>query len=565
MPRPGASSPHAGVSLMTAALAVCLLLAAPGPERFAAVDSWTGEFEGTYDYDAEIATGEGSASDHHHRKLISGKIELSNDAEIATGEGSASDHRKLISGKIELSKRTEKLWGSWRGTATARLSVARKVVTPTRLGVFVMEREADAQRTGTAVLEMDLREPGRHEYWLQIRLPDIATEDVFTGPRGSRRSPANVNFRNTGQLILHGTLPAEGMTLHGVRTISLYGPEVENVEWTLKPTEPLKAVAVVAPVDRGTESLLDGSGSKGKIKRWTWTVEPICPRGKRYTTEGKTVRVLLLCKSNVKLRVEDGSASDETKDPVLADVRPRRWETEPTLAEPIYADDLSPLVVLWAHLGQDRCGIEKVANTGHKIHHLVDSTWKVKGAGDGYTLEQAHGGPFDGIFYVATQKLKMNRMPVMNVDLAPGSLLDQANTSMGTGKAFSRLSDQARAHEKMHGILIAEELKKADPTRDFEGKIDANEEALTETVDRIIGLAETRLNEATTDAHVKERLRQDPRFACSNPPAYVFLRDPKDPGAPRPSKLGPNDVGRFTSSCYADLGDEVSANPKSVP
>jgi hypothetical protein len=234
LPRPGTTSSHIGVSLLTVALVICLL-AAPGlaadagPERFGAVDSWRGEFEGT------------------------------DDVEIQSEErGIISQHGKLSSGKIELSNRNEDVTTetiTWTGTATARLSVKNKVTTylfdkNKVTGECGYTEEANEQVTGTAVLKIALTSP---RYHLEIVTPHVVAERVMSCPRlvplmANSHGQVNVSF--DGGTFFAGTLPTVEMTLHDVATDNPHSVPVvgegqppaaapamgKRMEWTLKPS-----------------------------------------------------------------------------------------------------------------------------------------------------------------------------------------------------------------------------------------------------------------------------------------------------------------------------------------
>lgn len=272
---------------------------------------------------------------------------------------------------------------------------------------------------------------------------------------------------------------------------------------TLTPNEiPLRAVLTAGSARRGAKTTLDASQSKGRIKTFKWTLQPIGSSGAHSmsfeTREGK-VELVLLGDVHVDVEVSDGRKKSSTSG--TAKVIARQWITRsaPDRNDGILDGDhlFSPDSVPGAinHFGQDACAFEG-RDSGHGMHATRPGTWK-DDASAGYSVARVDdpGRPFDGYWYVKDQSLIVKRRALFNPDLMNGSVLFTVNKAHGTSEAFARLVAASRDHEHMHGELMRREVLADDPAQRIEKLVKGSEEQLATFADMEIRATETRLQE----------------------------------------------------------------------
>jgi hypothetical protein len=273
--------------------------------------------------------------------------------------------------------------------------------------------------------------------------------------------------------------------------------------------------------------MLDGSKSKGRCLKYTWTfaaapkdsadspghgapdspeaaaVFPLvdklaCPEGTSGNPgarkSGARAPTNFLCSLKVTLTVTDGNSTD-SKD-VVVKVKPRGPSGWQTSIDQNQADSVMPasrLATNYLHFGRNTCALDDTG--GHALH--AGGSWQ----GEGYSLTSIKDprGPFDEWWYVADSKLRIKRTAQINQDLSPNSALHKLNIAKGYPD-IDTLRTCVLEHERMHGTLIFEKMQKIqqqgnDPARMIETLSVAKEDKdeLVKSADMAIGVAEGRI------------------------------------------------------------------------
>jgi hypothetical protein len=198
---------------------------------------------------------------------------------------------------------------------------------------------------------------------------------------------------------------------------------------------------------------------------------------------------------------------------------------------------------LFCVFGRNVCTLDGVTGeqrSGHLIHGgLVKAP--------GYRTARMHdpGGPSDGLYYVASHTLKLDRTSLINAKLWPGGSVyrvnhgDSARHAAGVASLFGSI----RAHEQYHSELVREELgrlnaQKKDPVTAIERLVRAGSRGLTTAADNAILAADAKLRAATTEPKVKQRMR-----ANWSIPARVLL------------PVGDGGYAEWAVRSLADVGD----------
>jgi hypothetical protein len=266
---------------------------------------------------------------------------------------------------------------------------------------------------------------------------------------------------------------------------------------------------------RGQRLQLDGSRSKGKNLEYEWTFAAKgCPDGVQGNSgarkEGVRPTVVLLCDTDITLKVTDGKYTDEKTVPVV--VHARDWKTEVKPQIDAYLTAIK-LCLPDPVFGRGVCALDGAAafegeqESGHIFHKKPKQiTWE----DTGYKLDRVNdsNGPFDGWWYVKENLLKIQRAALINTYLKNSELYEE-NKKRGYRKDFDTLIDQVTAHERMHGTLMEEALPKHEPAKKIEVLMHPkHKDALKQKVDLKIQEADDALFEATKDVNVKERLKK---------------------------------------------------------
>jgi hypothetical protein len=303
-------------------------------------------------------------------------------------------------------------------------------------------------------------------------------------------------------------------------------------------------------VRRGDAVTLDASWSKGDITdyRWKFSVAAGCPARPADPREisGKTVTFTALWDFEARLEVTDKDGKqDSTRHSVT--VKPRTgadWETffksipdtpvpwplfagtkaiettnYPTPQEQARLLDLAKGNTKFEQLeiGVNHCKYHAPEIvTGHWIHRTepVLRTWKDVGYDIVLVRDE---GPFNGLYFIKTQKLAIDRRERINKSLLPGGEAYKMNGPRGTFEALTALLNQVKAHEKVHGELAKEELlrlrnAKQDPAAQIEKVIGASAEDVTTEADKRIWDAESLIVTAAEEPKVKDRLSTKDAF-----------------------------------------------------
>jgi hypothetical protein len=280
-------------------------------------------------------------------------------------------------------------------------------------------------------------------------------------------------------------------------------------------------------VERGGKAELDGSKSKGRCLKYTWTfaaaptdsadspghgapyspeaaaVFPLvdklaCPEGTSGNSgaskRGARAPTNFLCSLKVTLTVTDGSNTD-SKD-VVVKVKPRGpsgWQTSIDQNQTESVIPASRLVTNYLHFGDNTCALGDTG--GHALH--AGGSWQ----GEGYSLTSIKDprGPFDEWWYVADSKLRIKRAVQINQDLTPNSELHKLNIARGYPD-IDTMRTCVLEHERLHGKLIFEKMQKIvqqddDPARMIETLSAAKEDKdeLVKSADMAVGAAESLL------------------------------------------------------------------------
>src|SRR5581483_682931 len=286
----------------------------------------------------------------------------------------------------------------------------------------------------------------------------------------------------------------------------------------IAPADAVLAFATASPVSRGGVVGLDGSKSFSRIKSWEWSFAPGsgCPAGLKLDSvveRGERVSFAVACSFRATLTVSDGQQEDRAA--IDVDVLPRSWKTEVVNAGE--AKLFEKLTVLAQPLGRNVNSYDGV-DTGHS-GHILHRGFAPKQT-RGYEPARIVGGPFDGAWIVNDPTVNIKRTSLISVDLYPDSDLWAYNVKHGRGADFKALAASVRDHEQLHTTLIAEAVARSDPLAEVEKVVAPSLGGLIKSADDELRAAETRLQEATSEANVKARMTKWGTRAVS-----VYLRD----------------------------------------
>jgi hypothetical protein len=306
------------------------------------------------------------------------------------------------------------------------------------------------------------------------RIAKVRTDDIVLKDNKSRSE--NLSFSAPG-------VSASGRSQTSARWKVVLGEVTKDPE--SKPGGPYR-------VQRGNSVTLDGSRSKTKHRpmrsyKWTFAPGPDCEgiTPKRVTMEGKRVKIVPLCSLLATLEVTNAEGDDD-KAEARVTVTPRKngWKTPfnrrtqdggagaPSGAPQAIAINGGYAFAINGGLNESDCG------PGEPGAAIVcpkprSGTW----LGGGYESAKVNnpGGPFDDFRYVASSKVEVKRVELVNRDLLPGSTFYQHNVEQMQADSLDPAGFVAaiRAHEGLgtstagtgHSQIIRDEVAK--PTADF--------------------------------------------------------------------------------------------------
>jgi hypothetical protein len=154
-------------------------------------------------------------------------------------------------------------------------------------------------------------------------------------------------------------------------------------------------------------------------------------------------------------------------------------------------------------------GLRGEQRSGHLIHGGL-----VRAQGYRTARMDDPGGPSDGLYYIASHTLTVDRTSLINAKLWPGGSVYRVNHGDSARHAadVDSLFGSIRAHEQYHSELVREELArlnagKKDPVTAIEKLVRAGRRGLTTAADTAILAADGKLRAATSEAKVKQRMR----------------------------------------------------------
>ncbi|HEU5079128.1 MAG TPA: hypothetical protein VFT72_07935 [Opitutaceae bacterium] len=301
---------------------------------------------------------------------------------------------------------------------------------------------------------------------------------------------------------------------HWVTTWSIHpaGPEFE---------EPLKANAG-GPyvVERGGTLNLDGLLSTGRIKTYSWSFEPVntksaIPFNTGAAKEGRRVPLVALEKVKATLTVSDGQKED--KDSVIIEVKARDYHTPfvHRTQEKIHPNSIRPRLVKGHDTefvgGENVCALDDYSakDSVHRLHPgSASGSWEDRG----YTLKKVEdaGGPFDGVWYVSTYLMRIEREVLMNKYILPGgpppvsTTTPFYETNQKLGNDVEAYVAAARRHELHHSELIQESLKKNDPGPKIEALAYKDKAEIKQRIDEQIQKSEDVIDKDSADPLAKK-------------------------------------------------------------
>lgn len=248
-----------------------------------------------------------------------------------------------------------------------------------------------------------------------------------------------------------------------------------SFKWSLESQE-LKADFEYFGVERG-EITLDASNSSGNIQKYLWSFEATnqaLPEGLCFDNsvrlEGKSVKVILLAPTKVKLTVIDDKGQKNVKE-LEVPISPRKWKTPCTHG----SQNIGPLTanVFVASNGEMPLGI----NWGRNVCALC----KVEKE-EGAIYHPSAGGPNGNSFD------------------SSGYIISEVSTGPFTGTLD---------HEFIHTQLLQEALQEFDPAKDLEGIFSEDRNQLRDKADSLILQKEADLfNRFNDEDEVRRRLYQ---------------------------------------------------------
>jgi hypothetical protein len=467
--------------------------------QFQGVERW----QGIYTYEIDIAVA-------GTRKHKSGETKFTLDKHRVEGS------TEIWEGKIKSKESDEDRAGVFSGTLVGGKTADLKLILDMNGDVAKLTSHSDPSKhkmnmkiMGKTIQSMTFQQPAQ-DGSAESQIPDPSDSLVF-----SQESGANTDVSMKSVM-------------------------------TLTPSEiPLRAVLTAGSAQRGTKATLDASRSRGRIKSFKWTLQPLGPSGApsvTLETREPTVQLVLLEDVRVDLEVNDGrkkaSASRTAK------VIPRQWRTT-FIQEPndgiLEARKLIAPGPVATHnqFGQHACAFEG-EDAGHGLHATHPGRWK-DDATAGYLVSEIEdpGRPFDRYWYVVKQSLIVRRRALFNPDLVKGSVLFEENRVRGTSEAFARLVAASHDHEYMHGDLMRRELLREDPAKRIEPLVTSSEDELATSAEKEIRATETRLQEGNFhEQDVRNAMKQ--KYAKGG---TVWVHD------------GSGDFAPWTIPSFADKGE----------
>jgi hypothetical protein len=342
------------------------------------------------------------------------------------------------------------------------------------------------------------------------RITKVRKDNIVLRDHKSRSDTLNISAPGVS---------ASGKSQSSVRWKVVFGEVTKDPE--AKPGGPYK-------VERGKSVTLDGSKSKTKHKpmrsyEWTFAPGPDCEgiTPKSVRMRGKKVKIVPLCSLTATLEVTN-SEGDDDKGIARVVVKPRTngWKTpfnrrtqdggagapsgapsSTALGNDTYAFKID------GGLNESDCG-QGVPGAAIICPKPSGGTWLHAG----YEVAKVNnpGGPFDDFRYVASSKIEIKRIELVNRDILPGSAFYNQNAAMSSTDGTDPVGFVAaiRAHEGLgaapgtgHSQIIRDEAVK--PTGDFRRVLEAlaapNEGELKKTADGKLKEIDARIDTASND------------------------------------------------------------------
>ena len=394
-----------------------------------------------------------------------------------------------------------------------------------------------------------------------------ALQSRYDGSLADSRALPKFTMAKFGALMTASVLAVGGVAYAATKAVQALRParpEAEDCTMTYEKRDwPQVQANPGGPyrVTRGGRVTLDGSKSKGKCLRYTWTfaaapgesgggtrgagspedasifayvAQMACPEGTSGNPgarkEGQKAPTDFLCSLTATLTVTDGNTSD-SKD-VLVKVLPRGpagWQTSVDQAQAETYLPGSRLVIEQLEMGKNVCALDD--SPAHALH--AGKSW----LGEGFSVETVKDprGPFDEWWYIGASTLRIKRAAQLNQDLAANSELHKKNIAKGY-QDIDVLRKSVLEHERLHGVLIFEKMKEIqkqgnDPATLIEplsGK-SSEKDTLVQRADIAITQIEGHLYPEQKSpeyikihAEIKSRLSKNPQF---NRSGKVWLPD----------------------------------------
>ena len=269
-------------------------------------------------------------------------------------------------------------------------------------------------------------------------------------------------------------------------------------------------------VSRGERVELDGSGSSpvSQITSYKWTfsapvgcAEDVVPRPGA-VKHGKGPSVVALCTVKVTLTVSDGQ-SQASKSTTIK-VTPRQLgaiEFDQT-GEGGGERARFPFQAGGLVFGFNRCAVEwaKSQNENADDHWLHPPASK-----EPVEFRQVNdpGGPFNDYWFVEDHRLKVDRVVIVNSQIAPGGNVFENNDGRRR-RAMNKVFQATLDHERLHGVLARDKLKEAGPglVRRLEKSMAPNRDALETRTDFLVRQTETDIKDASAERKVHARMER---------------------------------------------------------
>ena len=341
-----------------------------------------------------------------------------------------------------------------------------------------------------------------------------------------------------------GTLPPQ--VLEGEVSV----PETDGVSltfsWKLTRAEPKLVALITGPAvfKRGDLVTLDASSSYGDVTEYSWRFDmgencvPGLPADPTLEMKGAKISFHALCDFRAHLTIKSalGEGHHITSSHKVQAREGVEWKTK--FASKPGPNLTTRLIAEYMHFGVNQCAKHGDAIITHWFHTPSEkSTW----LNDGYEGEQlSDNGPFNGMWWVKSQKLEIDRSERVNKNLLTGGELEGLNAQ--NMRDLQALATQVKAHEAMHSTLVTEALQNLGPDGDAAHQVEAvlgpSEEVLQVFADMKVREVETLLHEATAEANVHSRLRNQSAFN-REVSIWVPTGTVTDPGKPFFKNLGP--------------------------